>query len=196
MSNDTDPLSRRQMLTMAWREGSARSNRWIRPPFALPEPQFRGACTRCGDCIDACPHGVIFALPAKLGPQVENTPALDLLNKGCHLCEDWPCVTACEPEALKLPELEEGAPPAVPRLALAEVDTEACLAYLGPECGACAHVCPIPGALTWENGTKPVIKADLCNGCALCSEACIVDPKAIKISADLEKRDISEQAQA
>jgi Pyruvate/2-oxoacid:ferredoxin oxidoreductase delta subunit len=28
-----------------------------------------------------------------------------------------------------------------------------------------------------------VVKTDICTGCALCREACIVDPKAIKVSA-------------
>ena len=77
---------------------------WIRPPYAQDELEFLLACTRCDKCIEACPHGVIFKLPARLGMQVTGTPALDLINKACHLCEDWPCVEACEPKALQFPE--------------------------------------------------------------------------------------------
>ena len=77
---------------------------WIRPPYALNELEFLLACTRCDKCIEACPHDVIFPLPARRGARVTGTPAMNLLNKGCHLCEDWPCVTACEPGALKRPE--------------------------------------------------------------------------------------------
>jgi len=80
------------------------ASRWIRPPFALDELEFILACTRCGDCIEACPHEVIFGLSARVGAKFAGTPALDLLNKGCHLCADWPCVNACEPDALVLPE--------------------------------------------------------------------------------------------
>lgn len=29
--------------------------RYLRPPGALAEPAFLDACTRCGDCIRACP---------------------------------------------------------------------------------------------------------------------------------------------
>lgn len=84
----------------------ARAARWIRPPWAKPELEFVLACSRCGDCIEACPHNVIFPLQASYGVDVAATPALDVLSGGCHLCEDWPCVSACEPNALFFPQEE------------------------------------------------------------------------------------------
>lgn len=80
---------------------------WVRPPFAGDELDFLLKCTRCGDCIDACPHQVIFPLPVNRGPEVAATPALDILNRGCHLCSDWPCVTACGEKALAFPVQED-----------------------------------------------------------------------------------------
>ena len=188
MSEREMPLGRRELFTLGWRKaaadtGARRSRRWIRPPHALPEAEFLSKCTGCGDCIAACPHDVVFALAAGSGLRAETTPALDLLRRGCRMCDDLPCVAACEAGALVLPDQAGEAPPAPPRLALVEIDTDTCLAWLGPECGACAHACPVPGALEWEGGTKPVVKTDICTGCALCREACIVDPKAIKVSA-------------
>jgi ferredoxin len=79
-----------------------RAAHWIRPPFAQDELAFLLACTRCGACVTACPHGVIFPLAPRLGISVAGTPALNLLHKGCHLCDGWPCVAACEPGALKM----------------------------------------------------------------------------------------------
>jgi ferredoxin-type protein NapG len=162
---------------------------WIRPPFAIEELDFLLACTRCDKCIEACPPGVLFKLPAKWGIKAADTPAMDLRVRGCHLCADWPCVAACEPEALKFPARENGVdeetptvPPELPKLALVTIDTRTCLPYQGPECGACAGSCPVPGALQWQ-GPKPVIDQDACTGCALCREACIVDPSAIDVSA-------------
>jgi ferredoxin-type protein NapG len=155
-----------------------RARNWIRPPFALAELDFLLACTRCDQCIEACPHDVLFALPARLGVQVAGTPAMDLLAKGCHMCDGWPCVGACEPNALAAAAPE--AP--LPKLASAGIVTENCLPYSGPECGACAHACPVPGALEWDGGGRPVINQDLCTGCALCREACIVEPKAVAIA--------------
>ena len=170
-------------MRMAAEKLARRAANWIRPPFAEDELDFLLDCTRCDKCIEACPHDVLFRLPARLGLQVVGTPAMDLRHHGCHMCADWPCVNACETGALKLPDPGGESPPAAVKLAQARVDPSLCLAYLGPECGACAHACPIPGALEWVDGLKPVVNQDRCTGCALCREACIVDPKAIEISA-------------
>jgi ferredoxin-type protein NapG len=168
----------------------ARAGRWVRPPYALEELPFLLACTRCGDCIEACPHHVVFSLSARLGAQVAGTPAMDLLNKGCHLCEDWPCVRACEPGALSLPQPsadEAQDSPPQPRLAVVAIDTGACLPYLGPECGGCAHSCPVESALLWER-ERPHIDPDHCTGCALCRAACILTPKAITVRSRFSPR--------
>jgi ferredoxin-type protein NapG len=164
---------------LASQKAERRAKNWLRPPFAQPELEFLLSCTRCDKCIEACPHNVIFKLADRVGLDGAGTPALDLLNHGCHLCQDWPCVTACEPGALVLPEKADDTPA---KLAVVEIDTATCLPYSGPECGACAHACPVPGALEWEGGGRPVINQEHCTGCALCREACIVAPKAITVS--------------
>lgn len=159
-----------------------KASRWIRPPFAISELEFLLACTRCNDCIEACPHHVIFPLSPRLGADVTGTPALDLLNRGCHLCDDWPCVKACETGALRLPEIESPDDINIAKLAKASIETEKCLPYAGPECGACASSCNIEGALNWSN-EKPFIDEESCVGCGMCREACIVEGKAIEISS-------------
>ena len=167
----------------------ARAKHWIRPPFAIEELEFLLACTRCEKCIEACPHGVIFPLAARLGAQVVATPAMDLLNKGCQLCADWPCVRACDTGALKRDVNEDDTAPGevevkrtLPNLARLHIDTQRCLPYLGPECGACAGSCPVEGALSWSL-EKPRIDEEFCTGCALCREACVLEPGAIEIEA-------------
>lgn len=181
----------------------AQAARWIRPPFAVEELDLLLGCSRCGDCIEACPQHIVFALPASLAPQAAGTPALDLLNHGCHLCEDWPCVTACTAGVLKLPVPDEiqtgedlsepkaqpGQPvvPLRPHIARVAIDTSLCLPYAGPECGACRDTCPVPGAMTWD-GEKPLINAAVCVGCALCREACILEPRAITVRSLYDTR--------
>ncbi len=186
----------RKTAQIAYRVASDRAARraqsWLRPPFAVDELDFLLACTRCDKCIEACPHDVLFKLPAHTGLQAAGTPAMDLLNRGCHLCRDWPCVAACEADALKLPEQEEEGRPAPAKLARVRIDPETCLPYSGPECGACADSCPVPGALEWEGGLRPVINQESCTGCALCREACIVDPKAIEVSAFTPEEEMAE----
>lgn len=159
-----------------------RASKWIRPPFALDELEFLLTCTRCADCVTACPHTVIFSLGANLGAEVVGTPALDLTHKACHLCEDWPCVQACEVKALKLPVVAEDDTIPLPILASCSIDTHTCLPYVGPECGVCAGSCPVDGALTW-NREKPVIDMALCVGCGLCRSTCVLSPSAIKVEA-------------
>ncbi len=73
---------------------------WIRPPFALAELDFLLTCSHCGDCIDACPHDVIFELPLQRGASVAGTPAMDIPNNACLLCTDWACVNSCKDQAL------------------------------------------------------------------------------------------------
>ena len=165
------------------------SETWLRPPFAETELRFLLDCTRCDKCIEACDYDVLFKLPESKGRQVSGTPAMNLLNVGCHMCEDWPCVRACEPHALKFPDGHDEGPQTPPKLARAWIDTSTCLPYLGPECGACGHACPVPGALEWEDGVRPVINEKDCTGCALCREACIADPKAIKVSVLASKEE-------
>lgn len=164
----------------------ASAEHWIRPPYVLAELDFLLACTRCGECVQACPHDVVFALSSRLGAIQAGTPALDLNNKGCHLCEDWPCVSACAPAALLMPVNEDDPEatdePPLPQLAQAFINMVHCLPYQGPECGACAHVCPVEDALVWDMA-KPHIDLAYCTGCGLCREACIVDPKAVDITA-------------
>lgn len=163
-----------------------RASRWIRPPFAIPELEFLLACTRCDACITACPHGIVFPLSPNNGAEVMNTPALDLLNKGCRLCEDWPCVNACESNALMIPTVElddqqeNNTQAPQPKLAKIVVDESTCLPYQGPECGACASACIVEGALQWSM-ERPAINQELCTGCAMCREACITEPKSINI---------------
>ena len=161
-------------------EGEGRSRYWIRPPYALPEAEFLAACRRCDACIEACPHGVIFRLSGTVGAQAALTPALDLMNHGCHLCADWPCVKSCETGALQRPE-EKGQVIAFPLLARAWIDQVICLSYKDESCGVCSEVCPVVAGAESLRLAKPVIDQSICVGCGLCREACVSEPKAIHI---------------
>jgi ferredoxin-type protein NapG len=194
------------MLTAAEEQALRKARNWLRPPFAVDELDFLSKCTRCDACIEACPHQVIFSLTQVQGGTAAGTPALDLVNKGCHLCSDWPCLNACETGALERPDvvdeahtIDEDSAPGLSltpdqRLSDVSIDIDQCLPYLGPECGACLGSCPV-SALTWQ-GTKPNIDQTLCVGCALCREACITEPKSISIAKTTPSNQVSESSDA
>ncbi|MGE5611250.1 MAG: hypothetical protein ACM359_18520, partial [Bacillota bacterium] len=43
---------------------SSTPNTWLRPPGAVSEQMFGSMCTRCGDCVRACPAQCIQMEPA------------------------------------------------------------------------------------------------------------------------------------
>src|SRR5256885_3395681 len=67
---------------------------WLRPPGAVVEELFLDRCTRCGDCLPACPYGSIKKDVAT------GYPVIFANESPCYLCEDFPCIAACETEAL------------------------------------------------------------------------------------------------
>jgi ferredoxin-type protein NapG len=143
---------------------------WPRPPGAVEEADFLRLCTRCDACIEACPHGAIGRLQS--GPAA-GTPAMDPNTAPCHLCEGVPCAAACDEGAL-IPITPEAI-----FLGIAEISTQSCLPFRGPECGACRTSCPI-GALTFSLA-RPRIDPDTCNGCGLCRADCPVWDRAITV---------------
>jgi ferredoxin-type protein NapG len=145
-----------------------------RPPGAVVEASFLTLCTRCGECSAACPHAAIHKYGEGAGV-LTGTPVLLPDQRACHMCEGFPCAAACEEGALVSPA-DTTWP--LGEVCLAE---ERCIAFAGPDCGACASLCP-PGAdsLQLIRG-RPVIDGDTCVGCGRCIEACPVLPAAIEL---------------
>ncbi|MCU7893211.1 MAG: ferredoxin-type protein NapG [Candidatus Thiodiazotropha sp. (ex Ustalcina ferruginea)] len=161
---------------------------YIRPPGALPEEDFLGACIRCGLCVRDCPYDILFL--GEVGDEVATgTPYFIARSGPCEMCEDIPCVVACPTNALDhdLKDIEDS------RMGLAVViDQESCIAFHGLRCEVCFNVCPIRGraiSLDMQHNTRsgkhalfiPVVHSDACTGCGLCERACILEEAAIKI---------------
>ena len=160
----------------------------IRPPGALPEEEFLGACIRCGLCVRDCPYDILKL--GQLGDEVvAGTPYFTARTGPCEMCEDIPCIPVCPTNALDhdLTDINDA------RMGLAVVvDQETCIAFLGLRCEVCFNVCPIRGeaiSLDYQHNTRsgkhalfiPVVHSEACTGCGLCEKACILDEAAIKV---------------
>jgi len=144
----------------------------LRPPGALDELEFLSTCTRCDACIQACPHHSI--LKKSMQGVSAGTPYVDPQKQGCHLCEDVPCVAACEPQALRMDLLQKGF-----RMGRASVNTEACITFRETVCTSCYDACPFPEvAIRIDQERHPEV-LDGCVGCGLCTKPCPASPKAI-----------------
>ncbi len=141
----------------------------FRPPGAVTENQFLAGCTRCDDCAKACPHDAIVKLTAKHGA-AEGTPTIHADIAACHMCEDFPCISACKPGVLSH---------SVPKLiGTAKITPHLCLAHHSTTCTVCSERCPVDGVITVIDG-KPHLDEDACTGCGVCRYVCPAPENAI-----------------
>ena len=64
--------------------GAPRPLRRLRPPGAVAEPDFLRLCTRCDDCIAACPAACIVRVPE--GEADAGTPVIVPDSRACVMC--------------------------------------------------------------------------------------------------------------
>lgn len=156
-------LSRR-----AFFRGRPRPKSELRPPWALAEGDFIDRCTRCDDCLRACPTHILVAGDG-------GYPTVDFREGECTFCGD--CVTACQPKALQRAENQ----PAWPYQAVIGED---CLPKQGVECRVCGDFCDarairFPPRL----GGSPLaeIDSEKCTGCGACVAPCPTLAVTIKL---------------
>ncbi len=145
----------------------------FRPPGALGENAFLAACERCGQCAEACPHGVIL----KLGPawgRRENTPYLKPEENPCRWCETKDCIEACPSGALSA---KGGAVDQA--MGKARLQLERCLNAEGILCDTCVQYCPSEVRAIRMDRRLPVLDQDRCVGCGMCAYFCDAVPVAI-----------------
>lgn len=143
---------------------------WLRPPGAVGEPEFLERCTKCGDCVKACPpHAIVVS-------QIDGTPVVYADRSPCLLCEDFPCVSACAVEALRPVEYVGQV-----MMGKAVISHRLCTASQG--CHACVSRCPTNAlAMDFESFGLSVA-TETCVGCGLCEMVCktVNDHVAIRV---------------
>ncbi len=132
-----------------------------RPPWAIAEAAFAQACTRCGDCVKACPQQVLVVGDG-------GYPQISFEKRGCTFCGD--CVRACATPALSRTMTE------TPWSLKATIGT-ACLAAQRVECRVCGERCEAQ-AIRFRprlgGVAQPVLDANACTGCGDCVAPCPV----------------------
>jgi ferredoxin-type protein NapG len=144
---------------------------WLRPPGAVAEALFLERCTRCGDCIKACPYGSIKP------DRPTGLPVIFPDETPCHLCEDFPCIAACGTDALL------GVPgKAAVMMGLARVSHRDCTA--GQGCHACVSRCPTEALAMDFDAFRLLVEPSRCVGCGICEQVCktVNDKIAIKVT--------------
>ena len=139
----------------------------LRPPWAGNEATFAQRCTRCADCLPACPQHILVAAPGAY-------PTVDFSKGECTFC--GACVTACKPGALRR---EEGEPPWQVKAVLGD----RCLPRQGVVCRLCGDLCEVrairfPPRL--GGVLLPVVDSDLCTGCGACVAPCPVGAVSVR----------------
>ncbi|MCI8468251.1 MAG: 4Fe-4S dicluster domain-containing protein [Eggerthellaceae bacterium] len=135
----------------------------VRLPGAQDEERFLAACLKCDKCRSACPQDCVSVARLEDGLLNARTPYLDFHKGACDFCGR--CIEVCPTGAL--------APfdPASERLGVAVIDAAECIAWKQGGCVRCVEACPYGAVVLNENG-RPVVEADLCNGCGACEHAC------------------------
>ncbi|MCL2808404.1 MAG: 4Fe-4S dicluster domain-containing protein [Coriobacteriia bacterium] len=162
----------------------------LKPPGAVSDDDFIARCISCGKCALACPYGAIKTATLADG-RAGGTPYIDARSKACRLCEDFPCVAVCPTGALRDIEKRTDV-----KMGTAVINEEICAVYAeGHRCEVCYRSCPlIDKAITIDYRERPndkihvlfapIIHEDVCVGCGICVERCVISEPEIAIKIE------------
>jgi len=147
--------------------GRPRPQAEIRPPWALPEAGFSERCTRCNDCLTACPEQIIVSGDGGF-------PTIDFGRGECTFC--GACASACKPLALLRVDAQQPWP-------YKALIGPGCLPKHGVECRVCGDFCDVRAirfAPRIGGSPLPEIDPEKCTGCGACVAPCPVTALTIR----------------
>lgn len=153
--SDHPDLGRRRFLSLRSRHDPPP----LRPPWTT-DASVAAACTRCGDCLTACPEGILRAGSGGF-PEVD-------FHSGAGACTFCgACADACAEPVFT-------ATAGGPWDARAQM-SDACLARSGVHCQSCGDACAeraIRFRLARGAPPQPTLDAAACTGCGACVGVC------------------------
>ncbi|MGI9282320.1 MAG: 4Fe-4S dicluster domain-containing protein [Endozoicomonas sp.] len=141
-------------------EVSLPESHYPRPPWARDNAVFLSLCTRCEQCIDACPQKVLRKSD-ELDPVLQGLPIQTLDYGSCDSCGR--CEKACDTGALSF---KEGI-----RVQAVALINDHCESGYGQPCSLCIESCAA-GALSVQLKKKAQVDTELCTGCGECALDC------------------------
>lgn len=175
LANVVDPIEQaiQQFGKLEGAPPATKPARWLRPPGAIAEKSFVDVCSRCGNCVKACPAQCIKIDPS--GALGAGAPYIDPDAMPCVVCDGLVCMRDCPSGALiptALGLLDMGT---------ARWDSATCVRHRGQDCTICIDQCPIGSvAIELRAGRVHVID-DGCIGCGVCQHYCPTTPKSIVV---------------
>jgi MauM/NapG family ferredoxin protein len=147
--------------------------RYVRPPGAIIEEDYANTCSRCGDCVAACPAQCIVLDPDVAG----GLPHILPRQSACVVCDDLACMKACPSGALQNLPIAT-----LIHMGTAQVDFDRCVRSHDPDgCNICIEHCPIGDTALGLDDVGRVEVRGGCIGCGICEQDCPTDPASIVI---------------
>lgn len=148
----------------------------VRPPGALPEPQFQDRCVRCGECVKGCLTNTLQLVWLEAGISGLWTPKITARQGGCEQNCNL-CGHVCPTGAIRPLSMEEKP---FAKIGTARIVTSRCIAWeQNKRCLICDEICPYNAISSQfaagHSVTVPVIDENKCNGCGFCENKCPVE---------------------
>jgi len=184
-----EAISRKDFLKGAFRffkeemsakedKNSLRGDKFIYPPGIESLNRYLDKCKQSYNCISVCPHEALMVYRDDENDSKFGYPVIDPRKSACYLCDNYPCIKACDSGALN-PDFKNR------KLGLAIIDETRCFAYNGTFCQACIFNCPLSGeAIYADRNNRPIVNEALCSGCGICTQSCPMEEAAIEIIAN------------
>ena len=165
----------------------------VRPPMSREERDFLTSCVRCGECVKACPSGILKPAGLEHGLRALWTPIM-VATEGACLSGCNACSVACPTDAIMKYPIEQKY---AYKAGTATFESSRCISFTENKfCSECIRVCPTD-AIIWTKGWEPeavvgqakmgsdspapsgvipsrptAIRFDLCVGCGACETSC------------------------
>ena len=171
----------------------------IRPPGALPEPEFLARCIKCGECMKVCTTNGLQPTFLEAGLEGIWSPVLKPERGYCEF-NCTLCGQVCPTGAIRRLTPEEKR---AWRIGTAMFERSRCLPLAHyKECIVCEEHCPTPKKAIWfleraskdRDGNEVMVKQPrvdfrLCVGCGICVAKCpLVDAPGIRVTSIGETR--------